>query len=654
MLPLSKDDLIEFTRFPSIILVKVDETGNVQAINPEVRKILGYPPEKVMGERLDSFLSPDFERKITFNPKVEQVKFQHKDGHPVWMNFVTRKCGDAYYCFGREINQEQSDDERVRLTSERLLLAVGMSEIGIFEWWPATNALCLDAAIEAIYGFKPGTMPNEPGILDRMNYPEDRPGIARGVQKAIDEHVVFTHFHRLIRADGQLRWVKCWVRPLVEADGSVRVLGAMMDITDQKLTEEEQKLLVGISEVLASSFDYVKNTHEVLRLLASHFCDFALVDHIYEESLEMERLEARRDRQTGEVKLGQKKFHRDPRTFDVSFGPVKRLYAGEVVHVPDVEALRRDLRPHYTQDFLDEIRIDGAQSFLVILLRRHDKVLGTLALSLLEGNPRKFAERDKNFIREVAYRTSMAMENSRLFISTQEAVRARDEFLSIASHELKTPLQSLTLQNGLLFRQLDRDPHDLQTIQLIRKGLESDKRQLLRLSRLIDEMLDISRIQNRKMKIELERIDFVELLRDVVNRLKPSFDAENVPLEVDAPTSIYLSVDSFRIEQVITNLLTNALRYGNHKPVKVSAHCANDSLVFKVQDHGSGITLEDQKRIFRRFERASSQKEIGGLGLGLYICKKIVEIHGGRIEIQSTPGEGATFVVLIPVVCAEP
>lgn len=230
----------------------------------------------------------------------------------------------------------------------------------------------------------------------------------------------------------------------------------------------------------------------------------------------------------------------------------------------------------------------------------------------------------------------------------QNAVRMRDDFMSIVSHELRTPLNGLTLEIHLRKLRLEQNRSEAFTLDKLRVMTERDERQIKSLTRLIDDMLDVSRIRTGKLSIRPQRCDLADLARRVLENLSAqaasagcSFD-----LEVEAPLPVI--VDEFRIEQVIANLLTNALRYGAGQPVSVRVSHRGEDACVEVCDRGMGISAADQARIFQQFERVASHEVPQGLGLGLYISEQIVRAHGGRIELVSQPGEGSCFSVLLP------
>jgi len=229
----------------------------------------------------------------------------------------------------------------------------------------------------------------------------------------------------------------------------------------------------------------------------------------------------------------------------------------------------------------------------------------------------------------------------------RESVQVRDEFLSIASHELRTPITPLKLQ----VQQLER---------LIRKGatLDNEKlskfiglwnRQLDRLSLLIDDLLDVSRISGGRLTMNPESVDLTQLVNEIIDRYRASASRAGCKLDVSTPDQLLGQWDRARIEQVLINLLTNAIKYAAGKPIYISLSCRDEKAFLSIRDSGIGISAENQKKIFERFERAVAPTSFGGLGLGLYISRKIVEAHGGAIRVESEPEKGATFIVELPL-----
>jgi signal transduction histidine kinase len=239
-----------------------------------------------------------------------------------------------------------------------------------------------------------------------------------------------------------------------------------------------------------------------------------------------------------------------------------------------------------------------------------------------------------------------SVEQQRLASEAQAAVRVRDEFLGVAAHELRTPLTSLKLQLQLLYRQLrqgaTRDP------ERMHRAVDSCERQTTRLSQLVDSLLDVSRLSRGRLELHPEALELGEVVRELVRRFETEARLAGVRLTVDAPHPVPGRWDRLRLEQVLTNLVSNALKYGRGAPVDVRVRDQGEHASVEVQDRGIGIAPEDAQRIFERFERAVSSRHYGGLGLGLFITRQLVEALGGHISLESHPGQGSTFTVLLP------
>lgn len=231
----------------------------------------------------------------------------------------------------------------------------------------------------------------------------------------------------------------------------------------------------------------------------------------------------------------------------------------------------------------------------------------------------------------------------------QHAVHMRDEFMSMVAHELRTPLNTLFLETQMRKMQLERGNVAVFDQERLEKMVARDGRQIQSMIRLIDDMLDVSRIRSGKLSIRPGWAELSGLLARVVSDLTAQAAAAGTTITLNASEQVTGMWDEFRIEQVIINLLTNAIRYGQRQPVEVSLVTTGNSARIYVKDLGTGISAEDQQRIFEPFERGAGHNISGGLGLGLYISRQLVEAHDGTISVQSTAGQGTVFTVTLPL-----
>lgn len=235
-------------------------------------------------------------------------------------------------------------------------------------------------------------------------------------------------------------------------------------------------------------------------------------------------------------------------------------------------------------------------------------------------------------------------ETARLYHEAQEAVRVRDTFLSVAGHELRTPLNALKLQlYNARRRALAADSTDSE------KSLSRLQAQIDRLIALTNDLLDVTRMQSGRLTLQVADSDLTEIAREVVERLSEGAQRAGSSLTLDANGPVRGEWDAFRIDQVLTNLLANALKFGGGRPVEVSVTHRDGTALLSVRDHGIGIAPADQARVFERFERAVADRSYGGMGLGLWISRQIVEAHGGTLSVESAPGSGSRFQAALPM-----
>jgi PAS domain S-box-containing protein len=263
----------------------------------------------------------------------------------------------------------------------------------------------------------------------------------------------------------------------------------------------------------------------------------------------------------------------------------------------------------------------------------------SLAPLVVDGRPCVMAA-----VRDVTERKRIE-ERARLWRKAKAEVRERDEFLSIASHELRTPVAALQLQLQMLQRAANRSAEELP--HAIEGKLDALERQTRRIGALVGELLDVSRMRLGRLELALAAGDLSEVARETVAHVREEVERSGSKLLLDlVPTPGRF--DRTRVEQVITNLLVNAAKFGQGKPITLHVAPDGERARLRVTDRGIGIAPEDQARVFERFERAVGAQHFGGLGLGLYIARQIVEAHGGEIRVESAPGSGTSFVVLLP------
>jgi len=231
--------------------------------------------------------------------------------------------------------------------------------------------------------------------------------------------------------------------------------------------------------------------------------------------------------------------------------------------------------------------------------------------------------------------------------TAQTEIKARDQFLAIASHELKTPVTSMLLQVQTAIHNIRNVSLANFSVVTLLKMLEDTEQQSKRLSRMVNDLLDLSLITTGKIDLEIEETNITDIVKAVADRLVTRLpDTKQLTVDIKKPVIAYC--DKVRIEQAVINLVTNAIKYGDNKPIVISVTESDDRIKINVRDQGIGIPSEQQKKIYNLFERAVSSRNYQGLGVGLYITYQIVKAHKGRILLQSAPNKGSTFTLELP------
>jgi signal transduction histidine kinase/PAS domain-containing protein len=284
----------------------------------------------------------------------------------------------------------------------------------------------------------------------------------------------------------------------------------------------------------------------------------------------------------------------------------------------------------------------GVRWVLTLPLAVYEHSLG--AITFARASPPSPSEQRLSV--EVAGRAATAISSSLLYRKAQRAIGLRDDFLSVASHELRTPMTALRLALQSLQRQAAAHPEGFppQATKLIHAAERHERR----LAKLVDTLLDVTRIQGGRLELELEPVDLAQVARETCALFQGEAARTGTALTVEADAPAWGRWDRSRLEQVVTNLVSNALKYGAGAPVQVQVRGEPERAVLVVRDQGIGIPLERQGKLFERFERAVSSRHYAGLGLGLYIVRGIVQALGGTVQVQSTPGDGSTFTVTLP------
>jgi PAS domain S-box-containing protein len=471
-----------------------------------------------------------------------------------------------------------------------------------------------------------------------------------------------------VRKDGSRFWANVVITALRDERGELYGFGKVTrDLTARRAMEDQARrlaeeraarsaaeaaearvrFLADVGAALSASVDYDATLRKVAELVVPRLADWSTVFALDDEGVFRRRA----------VIVGDPAKAELAREYEQEFSPARHragqhlevARTGKSVLLPVVE---RSLLESAAQNEEHLRVLDGlgVRSCMMVPLTSRDGVIGVLNLMRSEVG-REYGAGDLVLAEEVASRAALAIENARLFREQRQiaseleaALRIRDEFLAIAGHELRTPLAAMLMQIESLQRAAGRTSEGQRLAERLAKAGAAGAR----LATLVDQLLDVSRIQAGSFSLDPRPMDLVALVRDVASRQSDQTPTVEIRLDADVGELTGLW-DRERLDQVLTNLLSNAVKYGQGSPVEISLRRRGGEAVLEVSDRGIGISPAAQQRIFERFERAAASSDYGGIGLGLWIVRQIVEASGGRIEVRSQPGQGSTFIVSVPI-----
>jgi PAS domain S-box-containing protein len=637
-------------------IITIDHAGYVTEWNFAAERIFGYPAASALGQLLADLIIPPglhaaHHRGIhhylatgegpLLGRRVE-VQAIHADGteFPVELS-ITRLPTDGppvFTGFVRDLTVRKQAEEAVRFqahlldTVEQAVLATDVAGTIIY-WnrcaetlygWTATDVLgrnVLDVTPTS------ATLEQAAAILARLRAGESWSGE-----------------FEVQRRDGTTFPALVTNAPVCDAAGTVvAIVGVSLDITERKRAEEASHFLAEASAVLASSLDDVTVLHQLAQLAVPRLADWCAVDMIEADGAFRRLAVAHVD--PAKVELAwelERRYGFDP---TLPEGAARVLRSGQSVLYPEISDA---LLAAVTQDaeHLQLLQRVGLRSGMIVPLVARERTLGAISLGMAEAK-RTVGPADRQLAEDLAHRAALAIDNARLYGEAQAAVRLREEFLSVAAHELRTPITSLLGYSQVVQRRAARNPAlDERT----RHALQVIEGQAERLSRLITSLLEVSRLATGHFHVHLEPLDLGALVRRIGEEVQPMLDGHT--LELAYPQQpVMIAGDAARLEQVLQNLIQNAVKYSpGGGPISISLELRDTEAVLAVTDHGSGIPAAAVPHLFQRFFRAAhtAQAHTAGMGIGLYVVHEIVVQHGGAVEVTSEEGSGSTFTVRLP------
>jgi PAS domain S-box-containing protein len=655
---------------PAAIAVMAGPEHVFELVNPLFEQMVGRnaddlldkPGRQALPKVTDGHMWEVFDRVYTTGEPFsahELPLLVHGDGNPNgqqrWYNLVgQRTCSgnsavEGVLIHAVEVTEQvlarhRAEELAAELEDERARLSLGqrVGKIGTFDRDVRTRKVIWTPDLEALYGYEPGELQSAGTDWMSMVYRDDRPAVRAAIEQSmLDQKTIHIEF-RAVRKDGSLAWILADGMVEYHQDGAPRrVIGVNVDITERKQAEDNLTFLADASNLLSSSLDYETTLNTVASLAAPAVGDWCSIE-MFDGDGDLQ-LVAVAHKDPERVAWARELREKTPTDLSAAQGVPQVLRTGKAELYPLItdEMLMATARDEHE---LTLARSLGMTSAMIVPICSDGVPIGAITFVTTESR-RRYTEADLAMAEELASRASLAIENARLYRTAQEALTLRDEFISIASHELKTPVTSLKVYSQMLGRQAQRKGDTATALQLGKMESQVDK-----LTKLIANLLDVSKIEAGKLEYVSEDFDLVALVRELAESPKAIDQTHVVTVTECGP--IVICADRDRIGQVVVNLLTNAIKYSpDADRVDVDLSCDGVTATVAVRDFGIGIDPSFHDHLFDRFFQVSDPEErtFPGLGMGLYISREIARRHGGDIRVDSVKGGGSTFSLVLPV-----
>lgn len=649
-------------------LLTVDEYGIIQSFNASAETLFGYRAEQVLGQPLNLLLpiESNLSDGLAVLAARGRVTAKCQDGSmiDVALGVSEFRLHEARYftvIVGNQ-NEVQRARQALELSEKRLRLAVEASRIGIWDFDLRTRTRNWSDQGKAIYGLAPHELLDYQRQLELI-YPDDRELVDNAVVAYRDQGTArrLDVEHRIVRPDGVLRWVAVHGEAIYDGGARpVRLIGTITDVTERRRADAERERLLETAqrarEQAEKAADRIVRQQRVMAELTAALTREQVVQVVLNEgaaALEAAFMSVRLVSDDGAwleaIGTWGLTPETDPRyqrlALSAAMPPTDALRTGKPIWLESKHAYAE----HYPH-LASEIERLGLGAVCVIPLTLAGRVAGTLGINF--GSDFEFDAEEQEFLLTLAWQCAQALERARLYAQAQTAIRVRDEFLAVASHEVRTPLTSIVGYAQLLQKRArDEEGFDERN----RRAINTLVEQATRLQLMIDTLLNVSRLEKGQLTIVRRRLDLSALVRRIVDEIQPTLETHVIVLQ-GAGAPLFIQGDELRLDQVLQNLIRNAIKYSPDAGV-VEINVTHDDrrVSLAISDHGIGIPASAQPELFQQFYRApnAEQQQISGMGIGLFVAREIVQLHGGEITVESEQGKGSTFTVRLPLSTGE-
>lgn len=651
----------------------LDSRGHIKTWNRGAQLLKGYTAEEIVGKHFSHFYpqedidagKPEWELReaIRFGRFEDEDWRLRKDGSRFWANVIITPVYRDNDLIGftkvtrdlterkrleNELQEARNNLEKevisttasLRETQERLSLALEAAHMGIFDWDVSQMRATWSESMQRLWGF---VKDENPISLEKMKshmHPEDLPRFEKAAQAAFSGSGEYDFEYRVIWPDKTLHWINARGRGIRDSKGNiVRFLGTAVEITSRKMREEKERMLAQTSMIFSSSLDFEKNIKTVADIVVPSFASGMIIYKINER--------------------GGKNFSiYHPDLIKDPLAKKMEIFLQTLAdHKENLQAFHKKqtilfTRSHLTEEQQKNLNSNDAEilsltkelgitSYAMASLNVRSKMFGGI-IFITDRHKHALTNADKIFVDQFAFRVASAMDNAGLYQSAQEAIRVREDIVSIVSHDLKNPLSIILMNSSLLMKKM--------TIpESIRAKLDRIERAAGRMKRMIEDLLDVSKLEAGTFTVELHEEDVSTILEESVDMHSFLASEKNISISLKPlDNDLVVNCDHQRIMQVFSNLIGNAIKFTPPGgSIALQAIDRGHFVEFCVRDTGPGIPDHQLDCIFERYWQAQETKKMGA-GLGLFIAKGIVDAHRGKIWVENNEN-GASFYFTLPL-----
>jgi PAS domain S-box-containing protein len=647
------------------------------ALGVTAAELIGEPIEVIIPERLRDRLTDHLHLYLSDSQSVSAlseldlpVQRENGDEFPAVIRASTfeGEGNDWILVHVRDITRHKLIESELRTSQGLLDAAQRVARLGSWRWDVEHDTVTWSNELHRIFGVPDSDVPITYSTFIDLIHPADRERVENTIIETANTGGTFEKEFRIVRPDGVMRLICCQgVAARDHAGDLVSMTGTAQDVTERKASEAQAfqlaleqtarqeaehtksrfQFLAELSEAMGASLDLDQTLSALMIQVVPAIADWCTINVLDNNGRIRRLVGLHRDRGKQHVLDSIRGYCL--RMLPDGENPLAAILEKEqpVIYTDVTDEMLEQMLPD--DENLDLVRALNPTSVMIVPLKARGRAFGLATFGLSES-ARRYGDDDLQLASEIAHRAAVSIDNAHLYQEAQDAAVDREQFVSLVSHELKTPLTVIKGYMQVMERYLQQEEWDRERILTTRERLSS---QVERLELLVSDILDVSRIQRGRLGLSLEEnMDIVALAQQILARFDDAIERKpDHQLRLVADGAILGCWDPLRLDQALSNLVSNALKYSpDGGDIELRIRALGGNAIIEISDSGVGISNDERERLFQPFQRgAASSRGTSGTGLGLYITRQIIEQHGGKIQVDSELGAGSTFTITLPL-----